>query len=159
MRHSTFWICFQLPFFMLEHVLSNKALTVVRVQLHLPLTFMAGNTTDILGRLPLLWLVAGSKRWSWKQWGERHQVEKAIHMEIMEINIGCISLSTGSWGWNNLNLNASLALANQCCGSNARLSDAFQSIRSMQPWNQSQEETHSTKPAKCTTLLAGTWNF
>lgn len=33
----------------------------------IPLMFIAGRSTDIFGRLPLIWLVAGSRRWSWKQ--------------------------------------------------------------------------------------------
>ena len=47
----------------------------------LPFMFMAGSTRDILGRLPLLWLVAGSRRWSCKQKTERQRpIEALVYM-------------------------------------------------------------------------------
>lgn len=53
----------------------------VLLQLSLPLTLIAGSTTDILGRLPLLWLVAGSRRWSWGRAEEEGHRERKCEKE------------------------------------------------------------------------------
>lgn len=59
--------CSQLAFHLFHRAERPHSPTGASVLQCVPFMFMAGNTTDILGRLPLLWLVAGSRRWSWEQ--------------------------------------------------------------------------------------------
>lgn len=69
---TCFWICTQLASHLLHCVEWPISPTALSVLQYIPFMFMAGNTTDILGRLPLLWLVAGSRRWSCKQRGGKY---------------------------------------------------------------------------------------
>lgn len=66
--------------------------------LSLPLMFIAGNTTDILGRLPLLWLVAGSRRWSCEGRKEGHREENALRIEANKTT-GRVQLVIENWHW------------------------------------------------------------
>lgn len=78
---------------------SVKLCLATAALLSLPLMFIAGNTTDILGRLPLLWLVAGSRRWSCEGRKEKgHQEENASRIEANK-RTGCVQLLIENWRW------------------------------------------------------------
>lgn len=65
---------------------------------------MAGITRDILGREVLLWLMAGSSKWSWRQRGQAGRVEEKVLtgslslLYSLELQRDCWGTQVRGWG-------------------------------------------------------------